>query len=494
MKSILFFIFFVISAEANYCIQLESLPLDKKELLVREAEGEKYNAFTDVRVESRQPYSVLRVGDYDEYKDAVKEIFKIRKIHNDAYIRECVLRKNAIIYIKNETAQTDSTKIEQKRDTSVSKQAQRKEILVTKQEQQKKAQIEKQSVETEEIVVEVEEKPAVVTKTAEVSQTTNVQETEAKSLSSFDALAKAYAASNEGDKSTAYNFFSEAIDKCSDASTYNKACLGAILNAPLRRKNIPDPYYVTLYGTAMWYDRAYKPETAFQKNFNDTVYQLKMRAGRYMDEKKKTSLYLFAHIDGDINSKAGSVPVIYSDNYTGVGIGADYRLSPYSRLFVETSFENNLIHNAGVDNTQFDYRAGVDFYKRWGPATDLACSYNPRVPLKWFSDFYAAAVFYSRYNNNVILQSSGRLGINFLTYRMSSLGAYAYVGVTADTNGDYYNNIAEVGPGLEYKPYETIPFSIRSEYRFSKFFKNVPDGETDRFNTLLIYGIFYFEQ
>ena len=503
MKTLLLFILFVVSIEANYCIQVESSLLSTKDLLIKKVQGKKYDSFRDVRVEEREPYAVLRVGDYKHYKEALLDIWQIRKEDTDAYIRKCDFKRDRIFFIKNDTHMQESSIVEQEavvEDENLKNETFQEESTLEEENASEEVNGADSSSETNADQQELqgvydndqayEDTDTIAQENAAVKS--NEQTTQ--EYTAFEALSQAYIASNEGNQAEAYHFFDTAIDKCSDASIYDKACMGAILNAPLRRKNIDDPYYVTLYGMAMWYKRAYKPETVFQKNFNDTVYQLKMRAGRYMDEKKKLSLYLFAHLDGDVNSKAGDIPVIYSDNYTGAGIGADYKITPSSRLFVETSFENNTIHKTGDDNTQFDYRVGADFYKRWGPATNLSCSYNPIVPLQWFSDLYAAAVFYSRYNNNIIMQASGRLGINLLTYRMSSLGAYAYVGVTADADGDYYNNIMEVGPGLEYKPYETIPFAIRTEYRFSKFFKNVPERESDRFNTFLIYGIFYFEQ
>jgi len=504
MKFILFFILLTVSLEANYCIQVKSTFPSEKDLLIREIKSDKYNIFSDVRIESRKPYLVFRIGNYKKYKDALNDIFKIRSLHNDAFIRKCDLLQDNILYIKNETYRDKDEKTQKEyvqenfKSVEALVASNQKAIIKANEEVKQVEETGLEQLHNEPIVKEDQQKEKKQTEIATVvpvvvKKVDSSNDMQAE-YNTFEALRKAYVSSNEGNQTAAYYFFNEAIDKSSDASIYNKACKGTILYAPLRRKNIADPYYVTLYGTVMWYERAYQPETVFQKNFNDTVYQLKIRVGRYMDDNKTISLYFFTHLDGDVNSKAGSVPVIYSDNYTGIGIGADYRLSPYLRLFFETSFENNLIHNKGVDNTQFDYRAGLAFYKRWGPATNLSCSYKPTMSLKWFSDLYAAAVFYSRYNNNVILQTSGRLGVQLLTYRMSTLGIYTYAGVTADANGDYFNNIIETGPGLEYKPYQPIPFAIRSEYRFSKFLKNVPNGATDRFNTLLIYGIFYFEQ
>jgi len=496
---LLLFMFIVVSIEADYCIQVQSSPLSTKDRMIKEAKSQKYDSFSDVRVESREPYAVFRIGDYEDYKDARRIFSKIRHIESDAFIRKCDLDKDKIFYIRNETQTLEESFL----DTQ--------NINYQEEKPQEKPQEKIEEEPEEEITLGFDEKTITDNNnsnqtlyeesqvednnvTVQDDKTATSSDEETEDYTAFEALTHAYGANSEGNQTKAYHLFNESIDKCSEASIYNKACVGSILNAPLRRKNIDDPYYVTFYGSTIWYKRAYKPESTLQTNFDDTVYQFKVQAGRYMDKKKKFSVYLFAHLDGDVNSKAGAVPVIYSDNYAGIGIGADYRLSPHSRVFVEASYENNLIHDAGVTTTQFDYKGGIDYYNRWGPASHISCSYDPLVPLKWFSDLYAAAIFYSRYDNNIIMQSSARLGVELFTYKMSTVSIYMQAGITADSEGVYYNNIIETGPGIELQPYQLIPFSIRGEYRFAKFFKNVPDGETDRFNTFLIYGIFYFEQ
>jgi len=479
MKNLLFFTILlgtITTLEAKYCIQVLSVDSKLSNVAIKEAQKDLYKNYNDVRVEERSPYSVLRVGNYNRYKDAVKKIVHIRKIHNDAYIRECKLDYDKIIYSLN---------LQPKRDENLTAEPADENLTLEPSDENLTLEPTDENLTLE---------PTDENLTLEPTDENLTLEPTDENLTPFEALSKAFEVSNEGDQTKAYKLFSKATHETNTASVYNNACTGVIINAPLRRKNISDPYFATFYGTALWFKRAYKPETLTQHNFNDTVYQFKIRAGRYMDQKKKTSIYLFAHLDGDTKSKAGVIPVIYSDNYTGVGIGADYKFTQYTRLFVEYSFEDNRIQHSGDDSTQFDYRAGFTYYDRWGPAKPLNCSYNLTTPIRWFSDLYVSTVFYSRYNNNIILQSSARLGLELLSYKMSSVFAYEYFGITADSKGDFYNNIIETGPGIEIKPYQPFPFSIRTEYRLSKYFRNLPSNESDRFDTLLIYGIFYFEQ
>ncbi len=445
MKLILFFLFASMSLEANYCIQVLTSKISEKNLnlLVEEANSDKYDGFGALRIESRQNYLAFRLGEYEDYKESLKDIVPIQKIHKNAYIRKCDFPNEKMLYMKDDRPIIEKSKLP---------------ILV-----KKPTKVQKQNL--------------TVTKNGQA----------------YHKLEEAYRAEKRGKKEEAYKLFDEAADECTQASIYNNACKGVMIYHPLGRKYLDDPYYATIYGEAVWFDRVYKPETTRQKNFTDVVYQIKAKVGRYLDSDKKTSAYLFAHVDGDTNSKAGDIPIIYSENYAGLGVGLDYRPIKEARVFIESSIEHTFVNSGGKD-AQHDYRVGVEYYNQWGPGMNLSCSYDPTLPFDWFSDLYLAAVHYSRYHDNVIFQSAARLGVRLLHYKMSTLSAYGRLGITADTNSDFFNNVIDIGPGLELQPYKPLPLSIRTEYRYSKYFRKVNNGDTDRFNSFLVYGVFYFEK
>ena len=485
MRLIIFFLFVAMSLEANYCIQVLTSNASKKNLnlLMNEAKSNKYNGFDTIRVESRGNYLTFRLGEYKDYKETFKDIFLVQKFHKDAYVRKCELLKEKVLYMKN--------------DRQIAKKAKHQVIVkkpikveIMPQEQNLLLDTNSRTVSTSQKIEKKNLKPIIVKKPIRVQKQNSSLD---KNREAYHTLEKAYRADSKGEKAEAYKLFDEAASECNESSIYNKACRGVIMYHPLRQKYLDDPYYATIYGEAVWFERKYKPQTANQKDFEDAVYQIKARVGRYIDDRKKISVYLFTHLDGDTNSRYGEIPIIYSENYAGVGIGLDYRPINQARLFIETSIENNSIRDDGND-IENDYRIGAEYYDQWGPGIDLHCSYDTTVSFDWFSDLYLSAVAYSRYDNNIILQSSARLGARLLHYKMSTLSAYGRLGITADTHDDFFNNVADVGPGIEIQPYKPFPLSIRTEYRFSKYFKNVRSGDTDRYNTLLVYGIFYFEK
>lgn len=99
--SILFFLL-SISLEANYCIQVLTTNESEKNSVISKASSEEYNKFNAVRVESRGRYLVFRIGDYSRYRDATQDIYELRKINKDAYIRKCDFVKEKALYIKDD--------------------------------------------------------------------------------------------------------------------------------------------------------------------------------------------------------------------------------------------------------------------------------------------------------------------------------------------------------------------------------------------------------
>jgi len=90
-----------ISLEGNYCIQVLTTNKSEKNSVIRQASSEQYSKFDDVRVESRGRYLVFRIGDYARYKDARRDIYELKKLHKDAYIRKCDFIREKALYVKD---------------------------------------------------------------------------------------------------------------------------------------------------------------------------------------------------------------------------------------------------------------------------------------------------------------------------------------------------------------------------------------------------------
>jgi len=101
MRYLMILLTFVISLNANYCIQVMTTNLSDKRSILTEASSSAYRSFQDLRVERRGNYYVLRVGNYRHYNDSQQDLYDLRNIKRDAYVRTCSFNPQDAIYIGN---------------------------------------------------------------------------------------------------------------------------------------------------------------------------------------------------------------------------------------------------------------------------------------------------------------------------------------------------------------------------------------------------------
>jgi hypothetical protein len=315
-------------------------------------------------------------------------------------------------------------------------------------------------------------------------------------------LNNAYQADEEKNSKRAYHLFEQATalaERSQNADAYNQVCMGGVYNAPFLRKRLPSPWYVTGYLNPLYLQRDYQPETSVQHHFEDNILTMKFKLGRHLESLSKASIYALLDYQNDTNSKGGGSPKIYNDNYMSTGAGIDYRPLATTRVFAEQQISQSLLGKKS-DTLEMHFRFGIEYYQHYGATS--RCRFDPVWVLKPFGDINASAIYYGRYDGDVIAQATGRIGELLLDYRMTSLSAYLIGNVVADTksfepnllNDYYYNNTLELGPGLEWKPNIKWPLSLRLEYRWGKYWKGVPRGYADNYTSLLFQGIVYFEQ
>ena len=305
-------------------------------------------------------------------------------------------------------------------------------------------------------------------------------------------LQNAYQAEKAGQRDQAYQYFQQATQQAPSPAHFEKSCMGVVYNAPLMRKSLPDPYYLTFYLNPLYMHRAYQPQTDTQQDFDDLISTFRVRAGRYLDHSRQFSLYGQLFVQKDTASKWGSIPEVYNDNYAGLGIGADYRPFSNTRIYVETSYDYDLEQRQNRERGRLEGKGGIEYYNGWG-AINPRCSGTAHWPFEMFSDLYGALTWYSRYDN-WIGQLTGRIGLVAYRQHFTQVNAYLLGNTTLDSQGLFYNNALEVGPGLEIRPHIAWPLSLRAEYRFGHYVKNLPAGYTDRYDNLIVQAIFYFEK
>lgn len=307
----------------------------------------------------------------------------------------------------------------------------------------------------------------------------------------YKALSQAYAYDHAGRRDAAWQAYGRAVDSATNAKEFNQACMGVVYDAPLQRRRLPHPWYLTFYADPMWMQRNYASENSSQQNFSDGFLQSRLRFGRHFDEIPGASVYGYFTYTTDSASRVGRLPEIYNDNYAGLGLGIDYRPAADLRLYAEVGPDYDLL-DRGHTRWHTDLTLGVEYYGAWGAGN--RCSYALDDRLRPFADLYAAAARYGRYDNNVIGQVTARIGLRMFNYRFSSLSAYLLINTTADSKDLYYNNVFEIGPGVSWRPYIVWPLSLRLEYRIGRYWRNLSQIKSTHYQTLLLQAIIYFEQ
>jgi hypothetical protein len=95
---------------------------------------------------------------------------------------------------------------------------------------------------------------------------------------------------------------------------------------------------------------------------------------------------------------------------------------------------------------------------------DLRVHDDVQVPLTLMADAFGSVGYYTRYEN-AIAYLQGRVGARALEYSRMFVDVYLRGDLALDGNGDYYNNIYEIGPGLRYTPDPDWGLFLMIEYR-----------------------------
>jgi len=101
MRYLIILLTLVITVNANYCIQVMTANLSNKRGVLAEASRSVYRSFQDLRVERKGNYLVLRIGDYRRYNDSEEDLYNIRGIRRDAYVRTCDFNPQNALYVNN---------------------------------------------------------------------------------------------------------------------------------------------------------------------------------------------------------------------------------------------------------------------------------------------------------------------------------------------------------------------------------------------------------
>lgn len=267
----------------------------------------------------------------------------------------------------------------------------------------------------------------------------------ARSDSPHDALIIAYLLDGMGQTKNAYAYFLRA-SKSKDAKD-NLAANQALTNlAGIQNKILPEPYFLEAYSAPFYFSR-----------FDLGVFPYILRLGRTLDERHHTALYLNNRRTKDNRSGStslifpGVISQIFEDNVAIYSLGI--RTNPFAEQPLMAFLEVGRAQSLNPTNTPIwrdDVRGGLVYFNAWGEPSE----YAPKLefPFKYVSTLYADAIYYSRYDNNIIGTAWFRPGLRIGRYQTASLDLYLANYLILDKNREFYNNTYVLGPGVSFMP------------------------------------------
>lgn len=211
-----------------------------------------------------------------------------------------------------------------------------------------------------------------------------------------------------------------------------------------------------------WWTRLYAA-AFYDTRWDGWFLQSYLQHGYFLTDDRKFSLYGIGWLTADSRSTgAGTLPVIISDNVFLLGAGVRYRPVRWLWFDAQEGIAFDLIERNGSKEVRNDFRlvatAGNGIYPEFRVHDDF------QAPLSLMADCFASAGYYSRYEN-FIAYLQGRVGARAGEISRMFVDVYLRGDMALDGNGDFYNNVYEIGPGLRFTPDPDWGLFFLAEYR-----------------------------
>ena len=189
------------------------------------------------------------------------------------------------------------------------------------------------------------------------------------------------------------------------------------------------------------------------------------------------SLYGIAWLTSDTRSRgAGPAPVIISDNALILGVGIRYRPVHAFWVDVQEGLAMDLIDRVG-STTRGDFRAVAT--AGTGAYPEFLVHPGLQSPMSLLADFFISTGYYSRYKNG-IGYAQGRLGVRAAEISRAFMDVYLRFDAAFDTEGEFYNNLFEAGPGFRFTPDPEWGLFLMVEYHHGIYADYTTPMKTER--------------
>lgn len=230
---------------------------------------------------------------------------------------------------------------------------------------------------------------------------------------------------------------------------------------------------------------------SYEGRYDTTILPLKIRYGRYWGEESRGQIYGFASINRDTRSTGGARPEIIDQNAAILGVGANYRPWDWPvYLYLEAGGSYDLI-----DLNRKKIRESINFgltgYQEWYLLNNQFSHSAVKQKTQYFAEIYGNAAVYSREDYNAIGDLRLRTGWNFNRKNLGNIQAYLKLHTINDSDHEYYNNLAEIGPGLAWQP-DDLPIKLRVEQMFGKYINGTPGAIKRNFDNTRVELTYYW--
>ena len=199
-------------------------------------------------------------------------------------------------------------------------------------------------------------------------------------------------------------------------------------------------------------------DAQYLNRFNDGIVDTYARYFQRLGKRSPLRVYAGARLLRDTASQVGPQPQIFSDNAFLTGVGLAFQ--PHeAHFFVSAEANMAYVFYAGRNGTAAlvpDYRTVAGYYRDFRPGIDSALQ-------KFSFQANGSIGFYSRYQRDAIayLQPQETYDLNQGALRIAPFFQQSFA---FDTNQQFYNNIAELIPGVQFSLAKHPGAVLRTEY------------------------------
>ena len=217
-------------------------------------------------------------------------------------------------------------------------------------------------------------------------------------------------------------------------------------------KLLPDPWFAEVYAA---------PE--YRSHHDVAVAPIEGRVG--VSYGASSTVEAYVSLRGTIDTRSGKadlVPVTYYDNAAFVAGGL--RVQPFADVPVSLFAEVGAGYDIADQNRgrlRSDFRGGAVAYQQWN--VEAPCAGGDRFPFRFIADVYGEAIYYSRYDNNVLFYGRVRPGIRLFETPTWGVDGYLLGAVSSDLKNNKDNHFGEYGTGIALHAYDPFRWTARAE-------------------------------